>query len=67
MNAPSVFRIIAGVGGVISGLIIGKTLITSAKKMSISRATYTTLDNTLNQQEKELDEKRRIREDLLKD
>lgn len=67
MNAPSVFRIIIGVGGVIGSLIIGKTLITGAKKMSISRATYTTLDNTLNQQEKELNEKRRIREDLLKD
>lgn len=67
MNAPSVIRIIIGVGGVIGSLIIGKTLITGAKKLSISRATYTTLDAKIDLQEKELNEKRKIREDLLND
>ena len=66
MNAPSLFRIVVGVGAVVGSFAVGKTLITGAQKLSVSKTKYTKLDAELDKQEIELDQKRKIREDLLK-
>ncbi len=65
MNAPSVLRVIGGTALVIGSFALGKELISSASKMSQSKAKYFALDSALDEQEKELEEKRKIRDELL--
>lgn len=65
MNAPSVLRVIGGITLVVGSFVLGKGLISSTSKMNESKKKYFTLDSALDKQEAELEEKRRIRDELL--
>ena len=66
MNAPSMLRIIGGVTLVIGGIVTGKVIVTTGRKVATSKKKYLDLDVALDQQEKDLDELRKTRESLLK-
>lgn len=67
MNAPSLLRIIGGATLVVGSFAVGKALSRGAQKLAVSKNQALMIDSAIDKQEAELNAKRKIREDLLKD
>lgn len=65
MNAPSVLRIIGSAGLVVISFIFGKEVVAKGKIIDVVKKDCIKLDRAISIQEQELEEKRKIRDELL--
>ena len=65
MNAPSVLRIIGSAGLIVLSFILGNEVVTKGRVVSTVKKDYNKLDCAIIKQKQELEEKRKIRDELL--